>query len=88
MNPIPSKQATTAKKVRRHVMCQEYGACLNMAIMLAWPGFSCNKCTDYRLEEQGDPAYFEVQNGRAADILCKVLARKPSHKGRRLSFSK
>ncbi|MGA2734072.1 MAG: hypothetical protein ABSG35_15960 [Syntrophobacteraceae bacterium] len=75
-NPTPEKQFTTAKKVHRHVMCQDYGACLDRAVKQGWSGFSCDECTAYRLEEGGDPAYWQVQNERAAEILNKVLTDK------------
>lgn len=79
-NPTPRKLSTTVEKVKRHVMCQDYGACLDRAVKQAWPGFSCDECTAYRLEEGGDPAYWQVQNERAAEILNKVLMDKaPRH---------
>lgn len=68
-NPTPQKQFTTAKEVQRRVMCQDYGACLDRAVKEGWSGFSCDECTAYRL----DPAYWQVQNERAAEILNQVL---------------
>jgi len=93
-NPTHQKQFTTAKEVERHVMCQYYGACLDRAVKQGWSGFSCYECTAYQLEEGGDPAYWQVQNERAAEILNKVLTdkmppygcKKPVWKARPLEF--
>ena len=80
INPIAGKPFTTTGKVQRHVMCQDYGACLDRAVKLGWPGFSCDECSAYRLEEGGDPDYWQMQNERAAKILEKILTDEaPRH---------
>jgi hypothetical protein len=82
MNPIPAKQATTAKKVQRHVMCLDYGACLETALEQGWPGFTCSACTVYHPEDRENASYWQVQAERSGAILKRIFVDRPPKYGR------
>jgi hypothetical protein len=46
MNPVEHSNGC-----HRRVMCQSYGRCLDLAIRQGWPGFSCERCSDFEPED-------------------------------------
>lgn len=77
MNPTPAKQATSARKVQRRVMCQDYGTCLDKALQRGWPGFTCSACKDYCTEDLDNASYWQVQAERSGAILKRIFVDKP-----------
>ena len=76
MNPTPAKQTTTAGKVQRRVMCQDYGVCLDKAIEEGWSGFTCSGCKVYRPEDRDNVSYWQVQAERSGAILKQIFVDK------------
>ena len=58
----------------RHVLCQHYRICLDVAVREKWSGFSCNSCPDYTPEE-GNDKYWIDQAGRCADLLVELISK-------------
>lgn len=81
VNPKPTKQATTAKKVQRHILCEHYGACLDKAIEQGWPGFSCAERPDFLIEEPENVSYWQVQTERTGRILKRIFVDAPPKYG-------
>ena len=53
--PVRYMAVESCDKVRRNVFCRNYGGCLDHAIRMKWPGFSCQGCESYEQERlEGD----------------------------------
>lgn len=76
VNPIPAKQATTAAKVRRRLLCAQYGACLDYALGLGWSSFKCDECPDYVIEKPNNDPYWQDQAERCGAILKRIFVDK------------
>ncbi len=86
MNPTSSKQVASPKKVRRRVMCRNYGACLDKALREGWPGFSCSECSGYVMEDPDSSPYWMVQGERCGRILKRIFIDKAPRCGRSWRF--
>ena len=49
--PVRYKAVDHCDEVRRRVFCRNYGGCLDHAIKMAWPGFSCENCGVFEHEK-------------------------------------
>jgi hypothetical protein len=72
MNPIQARRFFDPEKIDRKFMCRHYNGCLDRAVERGWSGFACLKCRDFDLEGRHDPAYWQEQDRRAAQLLFEA----------------
>jgi hypothetical protein len=49
--PVEYKAVERSEEVRRLVFCANYNGCLDHAIRMRWPGFSCEGCGSFEKEK-------------------------------------
>ncbi len=49
--PVRYRAVEKCGEVKREVFCRSYSECLNHAIKMRWPGFSCEQCGSFEHEE-------------------------------------
>ncbi len=62
-------------------MCQDYGTCLDKALLEGWQGFTCSACKAYCAEDPDNASYWQVQAERSGAILKRIFVDKPSRCG-------
>ncbi len=49
--PTRYQAVDSCQEVKRRVFCRSYNGCLDHAIRMNWPGFSCESCSSFEHEK-------------------------------------
>jgi hypothetical protein len=86
LNPVPCFSSSDPDSVPRKVFCDHYEVCLDYVLKKGWDGFSCHKCTAYRIERKS-PEEWAKEAERCALLMQVVAFSGVGYKvGRRHSY--
>jgi hypothetical protein len=77
VNPTPSRQIGNPAKIQRRVFCAHYPACLDLAVVRQWEGFSCGACGNYQKDGTTCGAYWQQQAEHCGKLLKAIFIDKP-----------
>lgn len=80
MNPVECEPVLFPKDVKRKVLCQQYSACLDLAIDAGWASFSCDACQDYS-PPRWEPAEAREDGAKCLALALSIGSKKRPHSG-------